>query len=318
MKTIWLIGTGLMGIEYAKVLNDLNLNYIVIGRGELSANKFETETGHKVITGGLDKFLSTKPSLPDAAIVAVGVEALTETAMKLLKYGVLNILQEKPGVGYPSEIDSFVDLTSEKKANVLLAYNRRFYSSVIKTKEIILEDGGISSFNFEFTEWSHVIKTLEKTKVEHNTWFLGNSTHVIDTAFFLGGKPKELITFYKGGSDWHPSSTIFCGAGISESNALFSYQANWEAPGRWAIEILTKKHRLYLKPLETLQIQNIGSVAVVPVDIDNHLDVEFKPGLYLQTKAFLEGDYSKFVTIQAQKEMIENVYNKMSGYQLLS
>lgn len=314
MKTIWIIGTGLMGIEYAKVLNALNLNYTAVGRGELSAKKFETETGHKVLIGGLDKFLATKPAIPDAAIVAVGIEALTETAMKLLKYGVLNILQEKPGVGYPSEIDSFVDLVIEKKANVLLAYNRRFYSSVIKAKEIILEDGGVSSFNFEFTEWSHIINTLEKTKVEHNTWFLCNSTHVIDTAFYLGGKPIKLAAFFKGGLDWHPASSIFSGAGITESDALFSYHANWEAPGRWVIEICTKKHRLIFKPMESLQIQDIGSVAIQQVIIDDHLDKEFKPGFFLQTKHFINEDFSKFCSIQEQKYMIETFYNKMSGY----
>lgn len=314
MKTIWLIGTGLMGIEYAKVLKSLGIEFVAIGRGEPSSKKFEIETGHNAITGGLDEFLATKPTLPDAAIVAVGIEALTETAIKLLEYGVLNILQEKPGVGYPSEMNALLNKTIEKKANVLLAYNRRFYSSVIKAQEIISEDGGVSSFTFEFTEWSHIIKTLEKTKVEHNTWFLGNSTHVIDTAFFLGGKPKELATFYKGGLEWHPSSSVFSGAGISESDALFSYQANWEAPGRWVIEVCTKKHRLLFKPMETLQIQNIGSVAVEPVTVDDHLDKEFKPGIYLQTEAFIKGDYSRFCSILEQKEMVEKYYLNMSGY----
>ncbi len=314
MKTIWLIGTGLMGIEYAKVLKALNVRYIAIGRGEISAKRFEMETGHPAITGGLDNFLATNPELPDAAIVAVGIEALTETAIKLLNYNIPNILQEKHGVGYPSEIDSLVNLTFEKKAHVLLAYNRRFYSSIIKAQEIILADEGVTSFSFEFTEWSHMISPLKKTKVEHNTWFLGNSTHVIDTAFYLGGKPRELAAFFKGGLDWHPSSSIFSGAGISEYGALFSYQANWEAPGRWVVEICTKKHRLIFKPMETLQIQNIGSVLVEQVEVDNHLDKEFKPGIYLQTEAFLKGDYSKFCTIQEQKIFLDNVYKKMSGY----
>lgn len=314
MKTIWLIGTGLMGIEYSKVLKALDFNFIAIGRGEQSAKKFEIETGHNVITGGLGEFLITKPILPDSAIVAVGIEALTETAIMLLDYGVTNILQEKPGIGYPSEINSLVKLTTEKKANVLLAYNRRFYSSVLKAQEIIFEDGGVSSFSFEFTEWSHIISTLKKTKVEHNTWFLGNSTHVIDTAFFLGGKPKQLAAFFKGGLTWHPSSSVFSGAGISEENALFSYQANWEAPGRWVLEICTLKHRLIFKPMESLQIQNIGSVAVDQVEIDSHLDKEFKPGLYLQTQAFIEGDYKRFCTILDQNDMIDKYYKSMSGY----
>ena len=313
---VWLIGVGLMGIEYAKVLNNIKADYLAVGRGAETAKKFEDELLHPCIQGGLESFLKSKPTLPEAVIVAVGIESLSSSCRMLLEYGVKKILLEKPGIGWNSELPGLVDLTKQKGGNVLLAYNRRFYSSLIKAEEIIKEDGGVTSFNFEFTEWSHIIATLKKTKVEHNTWFLGNSTHVIDTAFYLGGWPKEMACFHTGGFKWHPSGSIYSGAGISESGALFSYQANWEAPGRWVVEILTKKHRLFFKPMEILQVQNIGSVKVDPVEIDDHLDKEFKPGLYLQTKAFLEGNYSRFCTIEQQKLHINRVYNKMSGYEI--
>ena len=53
---------------------------------------------------------------------------------------------------------------------------------------------------------------------------------------------------------------LFCfsGAGISISGALFSYQANWQSAGRWSVEILTKKNRLILCPLEELKVQKRG------------------------------------------------------------
>ncbi len=311
---IWIVGAGLMAREYAKVLNALKVNYIVIGRNKDNCASLAAEYHCEVVSGGIDAFLHTKPSLPEKVIVAVGIEALTETTVSLLTYGVQQILLEKPGVGYPAEIDTLVNLANKKNARVLLAYNRRFYASVMKAQQIIHEDGGVSSFNFEFTEWSHVIRTLTKTNAEHHNWFLGNSTHVIDTAFYLGGKPEKLATFFKGSLDWHPAAANFCGAGISQSGALFSYHANWEAPGRWVLEILTKKHRLLFKPMESLQIQVLGSVAVNPVEIDDHLDKEFKPGLYLQTKAFLENNDTNFCAVQEQKEMIDRYYLQMSGY----
>lgn len=305
-----------MGVEYAKVLNALHVEYMAIGRGEQSASDFEEQTGHKAVRGGLANFLLTFPDKPDCAIVSVGIEALTETCIALLDYGVKKILQEKPGFGWACEIDRLVESVLKEKATVVLAYNRRFYSSVLKAEEIIKEDGGVSSFNFEFTEWSHVIAPLSKTQVEHHTWFMGNSSHVIDTAFYLGGSPKEFCSYHSGENEleWHPSGTTYAGAGISEIGALFSYQANWSAPGRWVVEILTKKHRLYFKPMESLQIQNLGSVVVNPVEIDNKLDVDFKPGLYLQTKAFIDNDFSRFCTIEEQKQNMENYYLKMSNY----
>lgn len=313
---IWLVGTGLMGIEYAKVLQALKVDYVAIGRGENSAVKFETATNHNVIRGGLKQFLKNKPQLPAAAIVAVGIEALTETCVDLLRYGVKNILQEKPGIGWLNEINILVDEVANAKANVLLAYNRRFYSSVIKLEELLREDGGVGSFNFEFTEWSHTIAPLKKTKVEHNTWFMGNSSHVIDTAFFLGGFPVSISAYHKGENKqlWHPSGSIYAGAGISETGALFSYQANWNAPGRWAVEMLTEKHRFYLKPMEALQVQELGSVAINPIKIDNHLDTEFKPGFYLEVSSFLKHDFSRFCSIKEQQKHIDSFYKLMSGY----
>ena len=313
-KNVWLIGTGLMGIEYAKVLNSLGENTIVVGRGVQNAKLFSEKTGITPFIGGLEAFLKTKPDLPESAIVATGIESLTDITISLLKFGVKNILLEKPGVGSPGEMSRLLDESKKANATIVLAYNRRFYASVIKAEEIIKEDGGVSSFCFEFTEWSHTIAPLPKTKIEHNNWFLGNSTHVIDTAFFLGGKPKILHALHKGGLEWHPSSSKYVGAGESETGALFSYHADWEAPGRWVIEILTKKNRLLFKPMESLQIQQLGSVAVNPVEIDDKLDKEFKPGLYLQVQAFLNNKLDRFCSLEEQALLINEYYIPMSGY----
>ena len=311
---IWIVGAGSMTREYIKVLTALNYDTLVIGRREDNCQKIKEEFGCETISSGLTNFLLDNPSLPKKAIVAVGIEALKDVTVELLNYGVKEILLEKPGVAYTSEINDLVNLANQQKAQVLLAYNRRFYASVLKAEQLIKEDGGVSSFNFEFTEWSHTIRNLEKTKAEHHNWFLGNSTHVIDTAFYLGGKPEKISCYYKGGLDWHPKSSNFCGSGISIEGALFSYHADWETPGRWVIEILTKKRRLIFKPMECLQVQNLGSVAVNPVEIDDILDKEYKPGIYLQTKAFIEGEYNRFCTINDQSIMINSFYIKMSGY----
>jgi len=314
MESVWLIGTGLIGTEYAKILKHLNVDFISIGRGNKNSEIFEKKVGSKPRNGGLAKFITEKPELPSCAIVAVGVDVLAETAKMLLNYGVNKILLEKPGVASLAEMEELSLLAESKNATVLLAYNRRFYSSVLQAEKIIKEDGGITSFHFEFTEWSHVIEKLDKAEITLQNWFLANSSHVVDTAFFLGSKPCTIATFRKGGTAWHPSGAIFAGAGETVNGALFSYQANWEAPGRWAIELLTRYHRLYLKPMESLQIQEIGSVSVNSVSLDDQLDKEFKPGFYLQTKAFVDGDYARFCSLKMQQENIDNYYSPMSGY----
>ncbi len=312
-KTVWLIGSGTMALDYAKVLKALDCDVDVIGRGDLSAREFEGKTGLAVIRGGLERFLEGGPELPGHAIVSVGVEELKNVSVHLVRYGVKNILVEKPAGLNSREIEELRQTATQQGARVFVAYNRRFYASVAKARDIIREDGGVTSFNFEFTEWSHVIGGLKKAPGVLDNWFLANSTHVVDLAFFLGGHPREMQCYTAGSLDWHPSASAFAGAGVSATGALFSYQANWAAPGRWGVEILTNKHRLIFKPLEKLQVQNIGSVTTEVVELDDKLDVDFKPGLYLQVKAFIDGNTKNFCTIEEQSAYCKT-YDRMAGY----
>jgi hypothetical protein len=55
------------------------------------------------------------------------------------------------------------------------------------------------------------------------------------------------------------------------------------------VEVLTRKRRFIFRPLEKLQIQILGSVAIQEHALDDHLDKEYKPGLFLQTETFLTG-----------------------------
>lgn len=314
MHTIWLVGTGSISIEYSKVLEALNVHYIAIGRSEESVISFQNKTKHTAIAGGVKKFLATAPAIPDAVIVAVNVRFLAETTILLVDYGIKNILLEKPGVCYAHEISDLIKKTDCYSANVFIAYNRRFYSSIFECERLIDKDGGVTSFHFEFTEWTHTIDKINKPREELNNWLLSNSSHVIDTAFFLCSDPIDFFGFHKGSLDWHPSGSIFTGAGFCKNGALFSYHANWESPGRWAIEILTRKHRFYLKPLETLHIQDMETTEIKPVLIDNTLDIKFKAGFYFQLKSFLEGDFKRFCSIKDQEKRITTIYSKINGH----
>lgn len=315
MNNVWLIGAGLMAQDYIKVLKDLKKNFIVIGRGEITSEQCEKATGCQVKPGGLSKFLDTKPENCSHAIVAVGVEALYSTTKELVEYGIKNILVEKPAALHELEFGTLSKLSQERNAHIYVAYNRRFYASVIKAQEIMDEDGGVTSFNFEFTEWGHVIAPLPKAEWVKEKWFLSNSTHVVDLAFFLGGEPKELCAFTQGGLGWHPSAGVFSGAGTSTKNALFSYQANWESAGRWSVEVLTKEHRLILCPMEKLKIQKRGSIVQeLDESIDYTLDDTYKPGLYLQVNNFLNNNTDKLCTIEEQYKMI-NIYNRIANYE---
>jgi hypothetical protein len=330
MKKILLYGAGPMAVEYAKVLMAMQKDFDVIGRGEASAKLFEEKTGKKVLLNNLqhsnsspvgeDKGEVAKENAANnfiqssdysSAIVAVSMEQLGNVTRHLLDNNFKTILVEKPGGLNGADIQAVSNLATEKNATVLLAYNRRFYASVLAAEKYINEDGGLTSMHFEFTEWSHVIEPLQKAEGVKENWFLGNSTHVVDLAFYLGGNADKISCFKSGSLAWHPSGAAFAGSGITDKNVLFTYNANWNAPGRWGVELMTNNYRIILKPLEKLQIQKKGSVAIEEIVIDDKLDKDFKPGLYLQTQLFLQSDFSKFSNIHQQAEKANGIYHQM-------
>ena len=312
METILLIGTGPMAIEYSKVLQIMDKKFIVIGRGSKSAKIFEKKTGLTPELGGLDIYLKNKQlNKKTIAIIATGTETLMSITHQLLKSGVEKILVEKPAA---ISIDELLENKQNLKPyenSIFIAYNRRFYSSVIEAEKLILEDGGLESMHFEFTEWSHIIEPLKKAKGVKENWFFANSTHVVDLAFYIAGKPKAIKAFSKSGKlTWH-DKTNFVGAGETEKGVLFSYISNWESAGRWGIELLTKKRRIYLKPMEDIHVQMKGSINIIKHEFDLSLDNNFKPGIYKQVEAFCADEKGRLLTIKDHMENSEIIYNYM-------
>jgi len=310
-KKVALFGTGKMGLEYSKVLQHLGVDFTVVGRGMAGVEKFAAETGIQAVAGGFAGWREAANTEVEFGVVAVSIEELAELAVNLMDCGVRKILLEKPAGLNAEEIRLVKEKATETGTTIVVAYNRRFYASVLKAQEIIKEDGGARSFHFEFTEWLHQIPGHFKPILRQN-WFLANSTHVVDLAFFLGGKPKELVSFTSGPNDGHSPATVFSGCGVSQNGALFSYQANWSAPGRWGVEILTDQHRLIFRPLEKLQVQLNRSVSIDFIEIDDKLDSDFKPGLFRQTEFFLQGEtHPNFIEIDQHYENVMKHYQKI-------
>jgi hypothetical protein len=149
---------------------------------------------------------------------------------------------------------------------------------------------------------------------------VANSTHVIDLAFAFIGLPAEgqWHAWYGGSLDWHPSAARFHGAGVSERGIPFAYQADWEAPGRWGVELLTRCNRYLLRPMESLQAIPLGSVEAQPIDLEDDLDRQFKPGLFRQCEAFLNdqpdrAQANKLCSLEEQMGAFP-IYCRIAGY----
>ena len=64
--------------------------------------------------------------------------------------------------------------------------------------------------------------------------------------------------------------------------------------------------------MEQLQVQQLGTVKVDPVEIDLSLDNGCKPGLFQQTKAFLNSNVERLCTLEEQKNHFA-LYDQIRG-----
>jgi len=335
---IWLIGTGPHAAAYVKVLKDLAPGEFLVvgrhlGRAHALAEAEALEPG-QVAGGGVDALLDRvrdgEVVPPKAVIISVGVDDLADCAIKFIKAGVGKILLEKPGANSVAELQKIQDAVdassqaspndrcSHAKVRVFIAYNRRFYASVQAAQHLIRQDEGVKSFQFDFTEWLSSVRTHASSSNVKDKWAFANSSHVIDLAFFLGGLPDmrttSVVTAGAGDIDFHPAASAWVGSGVSETGALFAFHANWMSPGRWALEVHTANHKLVFKPMEQLHVVKHDSTAVErvvdPRDGDA-FDVRYKPGMLLQTKAFLGNDGNKSLCTLHQHLQLGDFYNRI-------
>lgn len=311
MSKIALIGAGPMAQAYGLALNALKAEYVVIGRGTASAQAFEAAVGTSVLRGGLDANADVIAGVTHA-IVALPVPVLASQTCTLMKLGVKNILVEKPAGMNTSEVAEVVQMTESTGSHVFVAYNRRFYAAVQDAKHRIEADGGATSFRFEITEWAHRIGPSGQPDEVKAAWFLANSTHVVDMAFFLGGFPTNLSAHSSGNIGWHAPS-IFVGHGETADGALFSYHGDWGAAPRWMVEICTQGHTYMFQPLEKLKVRTKEGFAIEDLDSPGaDDDVRVKPGVLRQTEAFLaEVPSADLLRLEDQLAHMQNIYEVM-------
>ena len=305
-KSVLIIGSGYIALEYVKALKKLKIKNIeILSKSENSLdNKVLSE--YKIIFGGFGKKINLIEK-KDLTIIATPINLLVKAATLAIKSGQENILIEKPGSLFKTDLIILEKLI--KKQKVRIAYNRLFYPNFQKLKILSKIDGGITSCKFDFTEWVHTIPFGKYKKDVYRRWGISNSLHVISMAMELIGMPKKITTNQHGNLKWHPTGSIFVGNGVSEKNIPFSYHANWEGVGRWGIEVVTKKNIYRLSPLEKLFVLKKGTTEWKEIQIKN-IFPKIKMGLAEEIVIMLNDALEKQLKMVTIKRAIE--YNKLA------
>jgi len=304
-KSVLIIGAGEMAKHYAFALSHLHVNDItIISRTKKEPNQFNCKC--EILSGGFEKHLPLIDK-KDLVIIATPTPLLIPATKLSIESGQTNILVEKPGSLYHSELSSL--MKKLKKQRVRIAYNRLLYPSFHKLRTLVEEDGGITSCRFNFTEWVHRIPFDKYEKDEYSRWGISNSLHVISMAMELIGMPRTISSFQSGKLDWHESGSIFVGSGISENGIPFSYHADWGGSGRWEIEIITRKNGYRLIPLEELYVCKKGTVSWEAVSLRSSFP-DVKPGIGEEISVMLNNKIDDCIPMVSIERAIE--YNKLA------
>ncbi len=307
MSKLLIIGLGSMAAEYVKVAHHLGIEAVAIGRDENKCNAF-ADTHRISCLRAEPSELITQFDANTPVVNCVSFPSLFAVNKALIEAGFKHILTEKPGAINAIEVGELVHFAQEKSSKLYVAYNRRHFASVLKLKEILREQKPTSCL-FEFTEWSHVIETLNKDAVSLSNWFYGNSTHVLDLVCDLIGKPKEISAYISGDLPWHPAGSVFSGAGVSVNDIVFSYSANWQSAGRWGIEVCTVQGKYLLRPMEKLAFIPKGKINAE--DIEVHEVDGLKPGLLSQLQAFIGNHAASLLHIGQHYDNCISFYDKV-------
>lgn len=300
-KSALIIGAGEIAQEYARILKDFGIEVTLVCRDGDKASVLKKSYDIQAHGGGCELFLNDTKQIFDLAINAVTVEDLFKINVLLLQSKkIKKILTEKPGALHINEFENLSKLSSENNVPLFIAYNRRYFASTMKLKEILAIQKPSSAF-FEFTEWFWKININNYSQIVLDEWLIANSSHVIDMAFFLGGGVSSLSSMSKGSSQQAKNNDQYVGHGAFNSGALFSYIADWTSAGRWKVEFSTNEGRYMLCPLEKLYFQKRGTLEYIEVSIDSSLDLKFKPGFYRQVQDFIEDNSSNLKSILEQK-----------------
>jgi len=309
------IGVGKMGSAHLAALAALSPDSLTAWAPGSRPRAIERDVGGVAVRR--DELAVTLAAVrPTHVVVASPVETLTPIAIEVMKAGVKHLLIEKPAAMDQCECRLLMACAAETGAEIYVAYNRRFYASVRGALAHMRAAGeSIESVMFEFNE-AMPAQGPGATMDVAARWLLANSMHVIDTAFHPVGLPDMQRSLFqrRGGLSWHPAGCVFVGSGETTNGIPFAFHANWDAPGRWGFEWMTKSTRYVFRPMEKLSVMRRGRFDLEPMALDDEVDTRFKPGVYHQNAAFLAGDRTAGLVPLSEAAVLIPLAQKIAGY----
>lgn len=226
---------------------------------------------------------------PDAVFVLVSVLQVAQVAADCIRAGVPTFMEKPPGL-YTEQTRELAELARRHQTPTMVGVNRRFYSTLLKGRQQLLESGPIRSVAVEVHEDISRLRTDPRSAAKFpeevvQRWSAANSVHGLDLLRFFGGDISRIETLHRTVEGPVPDCCTavmeFAAGGVGR--ALM----DWFAPGAYRFQVrsagatLNGEHGFY-----TVQLQRRGAAEMV-LERDE-LDQQYKAGFYRQDQAFLQ------------------------------
>ena len=192
---------------------------------------------------------------PDALLIASDVASLPQLLSEALK-GTSKILIEKP-VAYSADV--IRSLMGIRDEDVLVGYNRRFYSSVEAATRFVAANGGVT---FQATIAEASTNAYLTAEQKHNA-LLANSVHVLDLLQAVFGRFNIVANIVA--QDATPTDDALAAREpskitegmlarlvnvVSVSGNIGNINLYFGAPANFAVDIYAQGHFAQMRPLE--------------------------------------------------------------------
>ena len=268
-------------------------------------NDEEVYFNYKIINS---EFLKKKKI--DAVLLSSSI-CIIPKILKILLGLKIPILVEKPvGIG----VNWYKEFEKKNTRNVIVGFNRRFYSNINYIKSLITNNiGEINNLHISIPEKTFIEK---KRHFEVYKKYYSNTAHIIDLLFYLFGNFDLESKYYFNKRKKKNFFTIISNKNI---NGIIDFSFN--SPKNFSLSFEFKKKRYVLEPIEILKVYDKLKISQPTNEIplrtyqpvitkrlfsfDNNY--KLKPGFYSQALEIKR--YLKIKKFSNQSANLKDAYN---------
>lgn len=274
------IGAGYMAGEHIRAFADVPGVTVagIFSRTRPRAEGLAHAHGIKVVARSVAELFERTGA--ELVVVAVSEMAMRGVAIECFEFPWTVLLEKPPGYTL-REARTIQREAHAKKRKVLVALNRRYYSTTRTALQDLAKRQGIRYVHVQDQQSREHVASLGFPKEVTDHLMYANSIHLVDyLTLFCRGEVKLVNPIVR----WNPSSPGVVLATLEfEGGDLGLYEAVWQGPGPWAISVTTPEIRWELRPLENASFQMLGERQLQGVEA-SAWDRSFKPGLRLQAQ----------------------------------